>query len=73
MSSPHAHDFGPVGDEAAKLLEAVQGWARATFGEGANARISTDGPDDNVLKLKPPLVLSRDDCAHCLEALDASL
>jgi hypothetical protein len=45
MSSPHAHDFGPVGDEAAKLLEAVQGWARATFGEGASARISTGGPD----------------------------
>lgn len=45
MTSPHTHDFGPVGEEAAKLLEAVQGWARTTFGEGANARIATGGPD----------------------------
>jgi 4-aminobutyrate aminotransferase-like enzyme/Ser/Thr protein kinase RdoA (MazF antagonist) len=35
--------------------------------------ISTDGPDDNVLKIKPPLVLSAGDCEHFLEALDEAL
>jgi 4-aminobutyrate aminotransferase-like enzyme len=31
--------------------------------------ISTDGPEEDVLKIKPPLVISRDDCDHFLEAL----
>jgi 4-aminobutyrate aminotransferase-like enzyme len=35
--------------------------------------ISTDGPDDNVLKIKPPLVVSRADCDLFLAALDESL
>jgi hypothetical protein len=30
-----------VGDEAGRLLEAVQDWARSTFGEGPTARMST--------------------------------
>jgi 4-aminobutyrate aminotransferase-like enzyme len=40
--------------------------------EGLKARgvlISTDGPNDDVLKIKPPLVLSADDCDHFLNAL----
>ena len=37
----HAHDFGSVGDEAGRLLDAVQDWARTAFGEGSSARIST--------------------------------
>jgi hypothetical protein len=45
MTTPHAHDFGSVGDEAGKLLDAVQEWARTTFGEGASARMSTGSPE----------------------------
>ncbi|HEV8150899.1 MAG TPA: aminotransferase class III-fold pyridoxal phosphate-dependent enzyme, partial [Gemmatimonadales bacterium] len=35
--------------------------------------LSTDGPDHNVLKLKPPLCFARDDAAHLLEQLDRTL
>jgi 4-aminobutyrate aminotransferase-like enzyme/Ser/Thr protein kinase RdoA (MazF antagonist) len=31
--------------------------------------ISTDGPNDDVLKIKPPLVISAEDCDRFLEAL----
>ena len=46
--------------------------ARAQVKEGLKARgvlISTDGPNDDVLKIKPPLVISADDCDRFLEAL----
>jgi 4-aminobutyrate aminotransferase-like enzyme len=32
--------------------------------------MSTDGPDDNVLKIKPPMVFGREDADVLLEALD---
>ena len=35
--------------------------------------LSTDGPDDNVLKIKPPLVFDRDNAAEFLEKLAAVL
>jgi 4-aminobutyrate aminotransferase-like enzyme/Ser/Thr protein kinase RdoA (MazF antagonist) len=35
--------------------------------------ISTDGPDDNVLKIKPPLVIGADDCERVISALRAAL
>ena len=44
--------------------------------EGLKARgvlISTDGPNDDVLKIKPPLVISADDCDFFLDALCAVL
>jgi 4-aminobutyrate aminotransferase-like enzyme len=44
----------------------------ARIKEGLKARgvlISTDGPNDDVLKIKPPLVLSAADCDRFLEAL----
>ena len=35
--------------------------------------ISTDGPNEDVLKIKPPLVIGREDCDVFLEAFDAVL
>ena len=35
--------------------------------------VSTDGPDDNVLKIKPPLPFSRDDADHFIGVLDTVL
>ena len=47
-------------DEAKRIKEALK--ARGVL-------ISTDGPNDDVLKIKPPLVLSAADCDRFLEAL----
>ena len=46
--------------EAARVKEALK--ARGVL-------ISTDGPNDDVLKIKPPLVISAADCDFFLEAL----
>lgn len=35
--------------------------------------ISSDGPDSNVLKLKPPLVFSHDNVDHFVKILDRVL
>ncbi len=35
--------------------------------------LSTDGPDHNVIKIKPPMVLTADDVDATLEALDEVL
>ncbi len=54
----------PATAEAAAVKEALK--ARGIL-------ISTDGPDDNVLKIKPPLVISEADCARFLTALREAL
>jgi 4-aminobutyrate aminotransferase-like enzyme len=44
----------------------------AAVKEGLKARgvlISTDGPNDDVLKIKPPLVISGEDCDRFVDAL----
>jgi 4-aminobutyrate aminotransferase-like enzyme len=53
-------DRAPATREAAALKEALK---------QHGILISTDGPDDNVLKIKPPLVISEADCDHFLRAL----
>ena len=35
--------------------------------------LSTDGPDHNVLKVKPPIVFSRRDADHLADTLDRVL
>ena len=32
-----------------------------------------DGIKPNVLKIKPPLVVTREDCTHIIQALDSTL
>jgi 4-aminobutyrate aminotransferase-like enzyme len=54
----------PAAREAAAVKEALK--ARGIL-------ISTDGPDDNVLKIKPPLVISSADCDRFLDALAEAL
>ncbi|WP_433508754.1 aminotransferase class III-fold pyridoxal phosphate-dependent enzyme [Nonomuraea sp. CA-143628] len=54
----------PAGAQAGAVKEAVK--ARGVL-------VSTDGPDDNVLKIKPPLVLSAADCEMFLDVLGAAL
>jgi 4-aminobutyrate aminotransferase-like enzyme len=50
--------------EAADVKEALK--ARGIL-------ISTDGPDEDVLKIKPPLVISAADCERFLTALREAL
>jgi 4-aminobutyrate aminotransferase-like enzyme len=57
-------DRAPATAEAAAVKEALK--ARGIL-------ISTDGPDDNVLKIKPPLVISEADCDRFLTALSEAL
>ncbi|MEV0347369.1 aminotransferase class III-fold pyridoxal phosphate-dependent enzyme [Nonomuraea sp. NPDC050680] len=57
-------DRRPAGARASAVKEAVK--ARGVL-------VSTDGPDDNVLKIKPPLVLSGADCEMFLDVLGEAL
>ncbi|MEV0143356.1 MULTISPECIES: aminotransferase class III-fold pyridoxal phosphate-dependent enzyme [unclassified Nonomuraea] len=57
-------DRRPATAQAAAVKEAVK--ARGVL-------ISTDGPHDNVLKIKPPLVLGEADCDLFLDVLDDAL
>jgi 4-aminobutyrate aminotransferase-like enzyme/Ser/Thr protein kinase RdoA (MazF antagonist) len=48
----------------------------ASVVEGLKSRgilISSDGPHDNVLKIKPPMVISASECTRVVEALDECL
>ncbi len=43
-----AHDHGGVGEEAARLLEAVQDWARRTAGSADEGMGAPPGPDEGA-------------------------
>lgn len=57
-------DRRPAGAQAAAVKEAVK---------RRGVLLSTDGPDANVLKIKPPLAVSEQDCDYFLDAFDAAL
>jgi 4-aminobutyrate aminotransferase-like enzyme/Ser/Thr protein kinase RdoA (MazF antagonist)/murein DD-endopeptidase MepM/ murein hydrolase activator NlpD len=54
----------PARAEAAAVVEGVK---------RRGVLLSTDGPDANVLKIKPPLAVSREDCDRFRAALDSAL
>jgi 4-aminobutyrate aminotransferase-like enzyme/Ser/Thr protein kinase RdoA (MazF antagonist) len=51
----------PAGEEAGRVVEAMR---------DRGFLLSTDGPDHNVIKIKPPMVLQHDDVNGVLTALD---
>ena len=61
----------PRGDWRETVLPHAQAIKERLVARGV--LISTDGPNDDVLKIKPPLVISADDCDRFLEALCAVL
>lgn len=54
----------PAGDEASYIAERMK---------DRGVLVSTDGPDHNVLKIKPPLVFNESDADLFVDALDAVL
>jgi hypothetical protein len=45
VTEPSGPPHGTIGDEAIKLLDAVQDWARRNFGDPETARIATGAPE----------------------------
>ncbi|ADB50671.1 aminotransferase class III-fold pyridoxal phosphate-dependent enzyme [Conexibacter woesei] len=62
-----------VADRDARTPATAQARAVKEAVKAHGVLLSTDGPDDNVLKIKPPLAIGHDDCDFFLEALDAAL
>lgn len=54
----------PSGATASAVVEAVK---------RRGVLLSSDGPDHNVLKLKPPMVLTAQDCDRVVQAVDEAL
>ena len=72
----HRHDHGGVGEEAARLLEAVQEWARGaagtaagTAGEPWTARICTDALECQLCPLCRLIALVRGTQPEVIEHL----
>ena len=55
---------GPDGDLAKRIVEALV---------GAGILISRIGPNENILKIRPPLVIERDELDRVIDVLDAAL
>lgn len=62
-----------VADREARTPDAATARAVVEAMKARHVLLSTDGPDDNVLKIKPPVVFSRDDADECLDKLDRVL
>ena len=62
-----------VGDRATRSPDGARARMVAEGMKRRGILISTDGPGDNVLKIKPPLPLSADDADRVVAALDETL
>ena len=62
-----------VGDAVARTPDRARAKRVVEAMKARRVLLSTEGPDDNVLKIKPPIVFSRRDAAEFLEKLDAVL
>ena len=57
-------DRGEIVEEAASIVDEMR---------DRNVLLSTDGPHHNVIKIKPPMVLSKEDVDATLHLLNESL
>lgn len=62
-----------VADTNQRLPDAARAKAVVEAMKAKHVLLSTDGPDDNVLKIKPPIVFSRANAEEFLSKLDAVL
>lgn len=62
-----------VGDSAARTPDCAKAKQVVEAMKARHVLLSTEGPEDNVLKIKPPIVFGRRDAAEFLEKLDAVL
>jgi 4-aminobutyrate aminotransferase-like enzyme len=62
-----------VSDRDARTPDSAKARAIVEAMKARQILLSTDGPDDNVLKIKPPLVFDRDNATEFLEKLAAVL
>jgi len=62
-----------VSDPAARTPDRARARQVVEAMKARHVLLSTEGPDDNVLKIKPPLVFSRRDAGEFLEKLDTVL
>lgn len=57
-------DGSPATNEVADVIE---------YARNNGVLLSSDGPDDNVFKIKPPMILTRQDVDHFLEVFESGL
>ncbi|HRQ34896.1 MAG TPA: aminotransferase class III-fold pyridoxal phosphate-dependent enzyme, partial [Chiayiivirga sp.] len=62
-----------VSDAAARSPDPARARVVVEAMKARHVLLSTDGPDDNVLKIKPPIVFSRANAEEFLEKLDGVL
>lgn len=62
-----------VTDHATRRPDAARARAVVEAMKARQVLLSTDGPDDNVLKIKPPIVITRAQAEEFLDKLDATL
>lgn len=62
-----------VGDRAARTPDTARARAVVEAMKARHVLLSTDGPDDNVLKIKPPIVFSRANAEEFLGKLEEVL